>query len=313
MSEATYYKDEDVRDYTPVAAVTGGEVIQLADGRAAYAPRDIAAGILGAVQTEGVVTVAKTTSMVILNGGRVFWDVSASKSHYRPESGTQDFYIGTAVGDAASADTTMKVALNCRPNYTIDSRQGIWTADATLGLGVTMLPGGGARLEFDAVAEAAQAAMYSDHSIPSTSNPIFEGRMAIFNIGDDAALDIDFGLASGSHATDFEAVANFVTVHLDGNALDIKVHSDDGTTDVAAADSLIDAVDDTYFEVWIDCRDTSDVQVYVNGVDAVPAGTTLTLAAASNNLKPIAIIEKTSNDTVADVRVDFMRVRTADQ
>lgn len=313
MSEATYYKDEEVRDYTPASAVTGGEVIQLADGRAAVAQRDIAAGILGSVQTDGVHTVTKTSGIVILDGGRVYWDVSASSATFKADSGTQDFYIGTAVGDAASADTTMKVALNCCPRYIIDNREGTWTTEATNGLGVTAMSGGGSMLSFDAVAEAAQAAIYSDRTVPVSANAILEGRMAIFNIGDDASLDIDVGLASGSHATDFESVANFAVLHLDGNALSINVMSDDGTTDVAAVDSTIDAVDDTYFEFWIDVRDPSDVQIYVNGVDAVPAGTTLDLSAASNALKAICEIEKTSNDTVADVRIDFLKVRTADQ
>ncbi len=313
MAEATYYKDEEVRDYTPAAAVTGGEVRQLADGRAAVAPRDIASGILGAVQTEGIHTVAKTSGVVILDGGRVYWDVSASSATFKADSGTQDFYLGTAVGDAASADTTMKVALNCCPRYIIDNREGTWTTEATLGLGVTAMAGGGSMLSFDAVAEAAQAALYSDRTVPVSGNAILEGRVAIYNIGDNAALDIDIGLASGSHATDFETVANFAVIHLDGTALDIKVMSDDGTTDVAAVDSTIDAVDDTYFEFWIDTRNPSDVQIYVNGVDAVPDGTTLTLAAASNALKAICEIEKTSDDTVADVRVDFLKVRTADQ
>ncbi|NUQ10278.1 MAG: transposase, partial [Phycisphaerae bacterium] len=102
-------------------------------------------------------------------------------------------------------------------------------------------------------------------------------------------------------------IDNLVAAHLDGTALDIKVHSDDGTTDVAPVDSTIDAVDDTFFELWIDCRNPADVQVYVNGVDAVPAGTTLTLAAATNALKAIAHMEKTNDDTVADLRIHEQR------
>lgn len=314
MVEMKAYKNDDTVNKTAVADIIPGQVVQLDDGRAGYNPgvntRD--AGDEAAFAVEGVVTVAKTTGIVLLHGGDVFWDVSANKAHFKPAAGTEDFCIGTAYGDAASADTTMHVQLNEFGRYIMNlTTGGEWTSEATNGLGVTLLPGGGAMLSFDAVAEAAQAALYSNHSVPIAARPIFEARVAVFDKGDDVALDIDIGLASGSHATDFETVANFAVVHLDGNSLNINVMSDDGTTDVAAADSTIDAVDDTYFEIWIDCRDPDDVKVYVDGVLAVPDGTTLALTDASNGLKPIVMIEKTSNDTVADVRVSRMRVRTS--
>lgn len=310
--ESQYLQDGEFQDYTPAVAVTGGEVIQLADGRAGVAVRDIAAGVQDALKVRGIVEVLKTAAIVLLDGGRVYWDVSAGKAHYRPELGTADFFLGSVVGDAAASATTVKVRLNVMPHYLIDNRSGLWTTEATNGEGVTALSGGGSKLSFDAVAEAAQAALYSERSVPVASNPIMEGRVAIFDKGDDVSLDIDFGLANASHATDLESVANLVTVHLDGNSLNINVMSDDGTTDVAAVDTTKDAVDDTYFEFWIDVRNPSNVGVYINGVYAVPDGTTLTLAAATNALKALVMIEKTSNDTLADVRVDFLKVRTAD-
>ena len=61
--------------------------------------------------------------------------------------------------------------------------------------------------------------------------PIFEARVAIFDIGDDAELDINFGLASASHATDMDLVAVSALFHLNGNVLDILAESDDGTTE----------------------------------------------------------------------------------
>ena len=312
--EAAWKNDGEQIKKRAVASVTSGQVIQLADGRAAYANglKTALAGDPVAWQTEGLAEVQKTTSMVILDGGDVFWDVSANKASFKADPGTPDFKIGTAVGDAAASATTMLVNWNGIGRYTIDlEKGGDWLPEETLGLGVVILPGGGAKMAFDAVAEVAQAAVVSGHSVSVASGPIFEARFAIYDIGDDAALDIDVGLASASHATDFEAVANLVAVHFDGSALDIKVHSDDATTDVAPADSTIDAVDNTYLEVWIDCRVPADVQIYVNGVDAVPGGTTLTLAAASNALKAIAIMEKTSNDTTAEMRVTRLRVRNS--
>ena len=300
-----------------LAGIQTGTVTQLADGRASIVPASVTPGSLTDAVIDGVFTVPKTANIALLKGGDIWWDVSEDKAHFKPGAGTPDFYVGVCVEDAAASATTVKVDLNRRARYTIDLHDPNmpgdgWTSEATLGLGVTnSTPPGRYTLEFDAVAEAAQAALYSNHGVPIAAQPIFEARIAVYNIGDNAALDIDVALASASHATDFESVANFAGIHLDGNALDIKVHSDDGTTDVAPVDSTIDAVDDTFLEVWVDARNPADVQIYVDGVDAVPSGTTLTLAAAANALKALVMIEKTNDDTVADVRVSRLRVRTS--
>ena len=73
----------------------------------------------------------------------------------------------------------------------------------------------------------------------------------------------------------------------------------------------VDAVDDTYFEVWIDCRNIDDIQLYIDGVNVLPASV-FKLDAATGPMLPICHVEKTSNDTTADVRVEFMRMRSAD-
>ena len=117
---------------------------------------------------------------------------------------------------------------------------------------------------------------------------------------------------SGSHASDFQSVANFVAIHLDGAALSILVESDDGVTDVPPVDSTIDAVDNTPFFLQIDCRNPAACQILINGVNGVPGGTTLVLTDATLELKPIIHIEKTSNDTLADLRVLEAGVRTSD-
>lgn len=313
MSEAEYMQRGDTLDYNPIAAVTAGNVIQLPDGRAAVPANDLEVGRLGAADVHGIFRLAKTADINLLSGGRVFWDVSAGKAHFRPESGTPDFYVGLVVADSPASQTYVDVALNARQNNSIDlmSAEGPWTTEAALGLGVTMLPGGVAQLAFDAVAEVAQAALYPARTVPIAARPIMEAIVGIFDVGNNAALDIDIGLASGSHASDFETVANFAAIHLDGNALDILVHSDDGVTDVAPVDSTVNAVDDTYFELWIDCREPEDVKIYINGVLLAPEATTLTLEEASTGLRPVVMIEKTSDDTVCDVRVSRLVVRTS--
>jgi len=314
-AEAVPYRDANPHNLVAAAAMDAGQVIQLADGRAGYVAglKNASANDSVAVECEGIVTLPKTASIVLLDGGKAYWDHSANKVHFKPVN-DKDFFIGTVVGDASSAATTCRVRLNVRPSYVIDLRgpEGYWTSEATLGLGTTVLPGGVLQLAFDAVAEAAQAAVYSERTVPISSNPILEARVACFDKGDNSALDFDIGLANGSHATDFEAVTEFVTVHMDGNSLNINAQSDDGTTDVAVADTTVDAVDDTFFEIWIDVRDPSDVQIYIDGV-LVLGATVFTLAAATGPLKPIIHMEKTSDDTVADFRLDFMRVRIAEQ
>ena len=319
MAEAVLYQDATAHtvEITAPAAGAGGQVIQLADGRAgvvlgADASSDAyASGDTITVAVGGLFTVAKTASIVLLDGGRAFWDRSANAGHFRPQSG--DFFLGTIRGDATSAATTFVVDLNAEPKYTIELGKGRWANGATDGLGVTQSALGGVELKlaFDAVAEVGMAALYSVDTVPLADGPIFTGRVAIYDIGDAAALDITAGLANGTHATDFDSVTEAVVFHLDGSALDILAESDDGTTEVEATDTTVDAVDDTYAEYWIDCRDTSDCQLYIDGVNVLP-DTVFDISAATGPLLPIVHIEKTSDDTAADVRVESLTVRSTD-
>src|SRR4051794_10238577 len=104
-------QDDDVLDFTADAAFTGGTIVQARDGRAGVVPSTLASGEVGAAQTEGIFRVLKTASIVFLDGGRVYWDYSANKAHFKKVN-DRDFYLGRAVGDAASADTTLKVQFN---------------------------------------------------------------------------------------------------------------------------------------------------------------------------------------------------------
>lgn len=298
---------------TAGAAFAAAEIWQLRDGRAARKQFGaVASGALAEVKTDGIWVVPKTTGIVILDGMPVYWDHSLNEATYRT-NGDRDFYLGTAKGDAASADTTLSVFANVAPAWDIslgyDPRrsQPMWTCEETSGLGVFPLPGGGVQLAFDAVAEAAQAAFYSERTFPNTANAILRLRLACYNIGDNAALDINFGLSNGSHATDFESVTEFVGFHLDGNSLVINAQSRDGTTTVAVATTGVSLVDDTYKEFWIDTRDSEDVKLYIDAA-RVLSNLTFKIDAASGNLRPILHLEKTSDDTVADFRASIFDV-----
>jgi len=318
-SEATYSGDPDVLDFVAAVARASGEVVQMPDGRAGVVQglKAVAVGDPLGVRVSGVVTVAKTADICFIDGGKVYWDRSANAAHFRPQSG--DFLLGTAHGDAAAAALTMAVDLNAGQNNLIDfdgnPGEVLWTSEATDGVGVTAATlAAPTMLSFDAVAEVAQAALFptlTEHHVPVADGPILEMEVAVYDIGDDAALDITFGLANGSHATDFDAVTEAVIFHLDGTALDILAESDDGTTEVAATNTTKDCVDDTFFEVWIDCRNPADCQLYIDGVNVLP-DTVFDISAATGPLFPIVHIEKTNNDTLADVRVKRISLRTTD-
>jgi len=192
-----------------------------------------------------------------------------------------------------------------------------WTKTETNALGVISQDVANGVLKFsaDAVAEAATCALYMANSpVDIDKAPIFEAIVAVYDIGDDAAVDIDFGLASDTHATDFEAITAFAAFHLDGNNLSLNCHSDDGVTDTAAVDTTVDLVDDTFYAFKIDCTDKSDVKFYYRPLTTtawtqVATGTTFDISAYTGALTPIVLVEKTSNDSTFDVRVDRIRVQ----
>jgi predicted RecA/RadA family phage recombinase len=292
-------------------------VIQLDDGRAAVvlgadaSSSAYASGDKITVATNGRWRMLKTASINLLTGGNVYWDRSANKADFHAASG--DFFAGKVAADAAAADATVDVNLNVKPSYQVELGVTPFTSAATNGLGTlqNMVGSHVYTLAFDAVAEAAKADLLSDDSIPVADLGIAELRVAVYDIGDAAALDINVGIANATHATDADAITEAVFFHLDGTALDINAESDDGTTEVAATDTTVDAVDDTYFEVWIDCRNIDDVQLYIDGVNVLPASV-FKLDAATGPMKLLVHVEKTSDDTTADVRVDFARMRSAD-
>jgi len=315
-AEAVLYNKSSLINVTaPTGGFTSGEILQLCDGRAGYVAglKNPLVADAVAIETEGQITVAKIASLCVIDGCEIWWDRSAATA--TPLRTADCFYLGTAIGDVAAAGTTILVNLNKKPEYLIETNnpsKGRWVTEATNGLGVLQNTVGSPEftLAFDAASEAAQAALYSADTVPCADGPIFEAKVAIFDIGA-AAVDCSIGLANGSHATDFDAVTEAVLIHLDAASLNILAESDDGTTEVAATDTTVDAVDDTYFLIWIDCRDLTDIQIYINAVNVL-AATVFKLNAATGPLLPIAHIEKTSDAAVFDLRVEYMRVRTTD-
>jgi len=309
---------------TATAAHAAGEVIQIPDGRAAIvgALSAVAIGDKFLAYTQGRFSVAKTASVVILDGAKVYWDRSASKASYKADVAQGDFYLGTAVGDAASADTEMTVDINAEQQNLIEFGKGGWDTVAVKTAG-TVIPNPAAglcgqepggittRFSFSATSEAQKVDALSRQSIPVTLPFIVEGRCAVYDIADAAAVDINIGIANGTHATDADSITESLFLHFDGNALDILAESDDGTTEVAATDTTVNAVDDTFFDFAIDMRDNTDPQVYINGV-LVLSATVFAVNAATGPWKLLFHMEKTANDTTAEFRIEKFSARVVD-
>jgi predicted RecA/RadA family phage recombinase len=296
------------------AALASGEVLQLPDGRAGYVAglHAVAAGDPAAIQAMGVVTLPKTASVVVLKGDLIYWDRSANTATPLQAVTGADFKIGVAVADAAAADATVDVELNGRPKYLISLVDLFDTVLVlTAGTPAMSMGPGYSKLAFSATAEAQKVDILSKQSVPVTIPFIVEGRIAIYDIGDEASVDINVGLANATHATDADSITERMFLHLDGTSLNIMAESGDGTTTVASVDTTVDAVDDTFFDFRMDCRNLADIQLYINGVNVLPA-TVFRLDAATGPLKLLAHIEKGANDTPGDVRIAHLAIRTMD-
>lgn len=308
MAEATLLNTPDVLRITAPSALVNGQVVQLPSGLAGVIPgagAGVESGEQTGVQTEGVFTVAKTASMIVLAGQQLWWDESENKAIHSSVGG--DFILGVAVKAATASATTVQVDLNGRFAPMIDLTKGLWTVLETLGLGIESA-GGGIKAQFDVTSEAATASFLSDKSIDTSLNPILEGVINIVDNGA-AALDINIGFANAGHATDADDITESVFIHLDGNDLNIFAESDDGSTEVNATNTTKDYVVGTPFFFQIDASDLTDIQIYINGVNVLPAST-FKLDAASDPMKALLHLEKTSDASLADVRVESLHIRT---
>ena len=313
MAEATLTKDADTIDViTPAAGYTGGQVIQLSDGRAAVVAGLMArsSGDPAALKTSGQFTLAKGVDLVILEGAPLYWDRSANTVTPLKAVAGADFFIGVAVTDAIAAATTVLVDLNVEPDYTIDllrdPTDSVAVGDAT----VTMGPGY-VKLNILATSEAEKIDVMSKHSVPVTVPFIVEGRVAGYAATDNT-IDFNVGLANDTHATSADTITESCFLHIDEAAdLEIYAESDDGTTEVAATDTTVAYVDDTYFDFAIDCRDLTDIQIYINGV-LVLGATTFALGDATGPMKLLVHLEKTTGTASGEFRVSKLALRATD-
>jgi predicted RecA/RadA family phage recombinase len=320
MAEAVKYQNASgPLDYTPTAAVTAGEVVQLADGRAGVLSLDLESGKLGAAETSGVFTVTKAADLVWIQGGPIWWDHSANAATPNEPvgAGDRDFYLGTAYDDELAATTSAKVNLNVHPYYIIDSaRDNGDTVIVKTVVGSTTVEvpnviqrGGMLYMNFGTTAEAQKVDWLSGRSFAVGANWVCEILFELIADSDNAAADIDVGVASGTHATDFETITAFAAFHLDDD-LNLDAHSDDGTTDKAPTDTTVDVVAGTPVRLTLDGRSLSNVKYYVDGAEVLAAEADLgNISAAVGPLHAIIHAEKTSDDSPLEFRARI-RVRT---
>lgn len=322
--ESTFVQAGDTVTRTAVSAYSAYQVGQAPDGRA-FAVRDsagISAGAAGTLYMSGVFTLAKATGFVALAGLPAYWDASANNVTYK-DAGDADFLVGVFVDDALSAADTCSVALNVRPSPKIDLLRD--PADdanvtGTQALGGFLPPrrvGGKWQFKLSSTSEQQVVDLLSQTGFKASGASAVV-RM-VFNVVLDGATgnqDANLGIASASHASDADSIAQHLFCHLDGNSVNINFQSKDGTTTVAATDSTIDYTESgtvaNRVEVWFDLRNAADVQVYVNG-SAVLTSTTFNVNAAASEWKALIHLEKASGAETYTLEVHAFEVYTADE
>lgn len=325
MSDAILIRGRHEARDVATATIASGEIQQMNDGRAGVRTGidSIASGSNVGFTTEGRFTVTKAADLVWIDGAPIWWDHSANAATPNEPIGSsdKDFYLGTAVGDAAAAATTGVVNLNVLPSYIIDSARDngdTVVVKTVVGSTTVEVPnvvqrGGMLAMNFGTTAEAQKVDWISDRGFALASNWVAEILLELVTAANAAAVDIDVGVASGTHATDFEAIAEFAAFHLDDDDLNIDAHSDDGTTDIAPTDTTIDIAAGTPVRLTLDGRDPNNVKYYINGAEVLAATANLgDIDAGAGPLYAIIHAEKTSDGSPLAFRARI-RVRTAER
>lgn len=284
-----------------------GAVVELPDGRAAVVTADCSDGDLVGVWVKGLFTVLKNITMTMLKGSQVYWDHSANKCNLL-HGGDKDFSLGTTQETAAYAATTVLVDLNAKPAYTLSLASGYQSIPVSTA-GWPHVYGGGNSFgaKFDLTAEAQKLDALSIQRMVTGAPCIVDALICINVAPDDAAVDINVGLADDTHASDADTITSSLFVHLDGNTANINMESDNAAAEVAATDTTLDWSAGTPFLVQWDLSDWSDIKVYVNGLRVCDGTTgtsrTFTLAGVAGPLKLLAHMEKSSNDSPGNMTV----------
>jgi predicted RecA/RadA family phage recombinase len=283
----------DARVLGSGTTLASGQVVQTSDGRAGVvAGLDLNVMTTGekvTIYTRGVFEMAANPSCIMVRGQRVYWDATNNRVSY-----TGDFFVGVTLADKTSTGTTVLVDLNVDPVGLIDLRNPTNTFATVTSTGTVTQLGQAISLALTTAGSAQHAWFVSDVEIDIDDGPVLEFWFNLATAADNAVADIDVGFAAAAGTTDFEGTDYFISIHNDGNDLNLDVQSDDGTTDTAAVDTGVDLVAGTPIHVIIDCRVKTAPKIYVNG--AAVTQTAITLAAYTSTLAFAACIEKSGTD-----------------
>lgn len=321
MADAVFNRNFDETLVRLAGSVSGGELWQQYDGRAGFYDSLSAqsSGVDARFKTAHAAILTKATGVVILKGGRCYWDHSANNVTYKKVN-DRDFYIGRAAKDTASGDGVIEVILNVDPRYDIDMGLDPFatTIVGTQALGgLALLRRGGAHhIVLSSTNEAQKVDMLSVDAFSKDANAIVEFAFRVISDGAGTVVDVSMGVANDTNATDADAITESVFIHLDANNTNINAESDDGTTEVAATDTTTDYTEGSAVaqrvEVWMDFRDPADVQIYVNGALVLDA-TTFNVNAATGPFKLLTHVEKSAAADTYELALDWMRVRYSEQ
>jgi predicted RecA/RadA family phage recombinase len=116
-AEATYLDDADCVSQIAGANLASGEILQLADGRAAVVAglKSVLSGEVFAGRVRGRHNVAAATGLTAAIGDRVYWDASANTAILAASAGDGDFYLGLCAHAKISGELVIQVDLNAEP------------------------------------------------------------------------------------------------------------------------------------------------------------------------------------------------------
>lgn len=195
-------------------------------------------------------------------------------------------------------------------------------ASSVLGLGVYPFSAaasgtiGAVAFEFDAVAEVAAATMSGLPALSVARGISAEFELHMTNAGDNAALDVDWGIgtlltANSIADIDHADMVNLCAFHMDGNSQNINLQSDNNVTDVANTDTTIDnsTTAGDFYKYKIIARTTGVCEAWIDvGAGYVRALSTTAFAVGSTAvLVPFINVEKTADDTLAVLRLRKFR------
>ena len=107
----TYRQTGKRLDYTPVAAVDAGTLV-IQNSLKGVTSEDIAAGVKGSIDTEGVFRFPRTAGTAIEAGEEMYWDGTVATI-----AASGNTFLGLTAGAVASADEVADIKLIQQPSW----------------------------------------------------------------------------------------------------------------------------------------------------------------------------------------------------